>query len=81
MRSGTHCSLISCIPDTFRVSQRIIAIFPQSKYFRGEKGLTAKEITQKLKKIVSCLFVFFASRILPLVLKLQNAQATRTATV
>ena len=57
--------LTTCKAVTLCGDQRIIAVFSHSKYFRSEK--------RTVRENNSCLFAFFAYRICPLPLKLQNA--------
>ena len=68
-RSGIENVLPTCKAVSYRGDQRIIAVL-----FGSEKRAHRKKFNIRLKKIILCLFIFFAYRIRPLVLKLQNGR-------
>ena len=69
--------LTTCKAVTSCGGQRIIILWyvSHSKYFRSEKR-SGRGNYSIIIKIISCLFAFFAYRISPLVMNLQNASGS-----
>ena len=61
--------LTTCKAVTLRGGQRVIGVFPTVNIFIEARSEPAEETIKKLKKIISCTFVFLAYRICLLVLK------------
>ena len=71
-RSGIENVLPTCKAVTYRGDQRIIAVL-----FGSEKRAHRKKFNIRLKKIILCLFIFFAYRIRPLIFGTEIAKWSR----